>query len=137
MQNTGIQRPFIPAAGFLAEVASNPERESRREKFKWLRLMRRTILDNPAEKHVLRCLSDHAWAGSEPDGRAHADGECVLLIRTIQYETGLSKRTVARAVTGLESKGIIVRESRGRGGGGGGRGANRYRILPSNPYERE
>ena len=45
----------------------------------------------------------------------------------------MPRRTVQRAIAGLEAKRIIVREKRGRRGGG--RGANRYRILTSNPYE--
>ena len=110
------------------------EREYRREKFKWLHLARRTFPGNDKEKHVLRVLADHAWAGPDLDDLGRVDGECVLLTRTIQHETdGLSKRTVERAIAGLVSKGIIEREARGRARGG--RGANRYRLLPSNPFE--
>ena len=109
------------------------ERQYRREKFKWYHLVRRTILEHHAEKHVLRCLGDHVWAGPDIEDKGRADGECVILRRTIERETGLAKRTIERAISGLESKRIIVREARGRSGGG--RGANRYRILPSNRYE--
>ena len=109
------------------------EREYRREAFKWHRLVRRTILDHHADKHVLRCLADHAWAGPDPDDRGRVDGECVLLNRTIMRETGMPRRTVERAIAALETKKIIERVSRGRRGGG--RGANRYRILPTNAYE--
>ena len=109
------------------------EREYRREKFKWIHLVRRTILESHAEKHVLRCLADHAWAGPDLDDRGRVDGECVVLVRTIARETGLSRRSIERAIAGLEAKRIIEREGRGRRGGG--RGANRYRILPRNPYE--
>lgn len=145
------QSPFAPAAGFLTVVAEQTnrewladydlgavereqrEREARAESFKWYHLMRRTILDNHAEKHVLRCLADHAHAG--PDSPLRSGGECVVLRRTIVEETGLSLTVVKEALAGLAAKDIIVRESRGRRGGG--RGANRYRMLPSNPYERE
>ena len=109
------------------------EREYRREKFKWLHLVRRTFPGDDKQKHVLRCLADHAWAGPDPDDRGRVDGECVLLRRTIGLETDLSEGTVKRAIAGLVSKGIIERETRGRRGGG--RGANRYRILPHNPFE--
>ena len=109
------------------------EREYRREKFKWIHLVRRTILQSHAEKHVLRCIADHAWAGPDLDDRGRVDGECVLLRRTIGRETGLSEGTVKRAIAGLVDKAIIEREARGRRGGG--RGANRYRILEHNPFE--
>ena len=111
------------------------EREAKREAFKWLQLVRRTILDHHAEKHVLRVLADHAWAGPDLDGRGRNDGECVLLVRTIERETALPRRTVERAIAALVAKGIIERKGRGRRGGG--RGANRYRILPSNVFEEE
>ena len=109
------------------------EREARREKWKWQHLVRRTILDSPAEKHVLRCLADHAWAGPDLDGRGREDGVCVLLIRTIARETGHGEQTIRRAVAELERNGVIECEARGRRGGG--RGANRYRILPANLFE--
>ena len=109
------------------------ERAYRREKFKWHHLVRRTILDHHADKHVLRCLADHAWAGPDLEDRGRVDGECVLLRRTIVRETGLPDRTVKRAIKDLVEKGIIERESRGRRGGG--RGANLYRILPGNAFE--
>ena len=109
------------------------EREVRREPWKWHHLVRRTILDHHADKHVLRCLADHAWAGPDYDNRGREDGVCVLLVRTIERETGLPKRTVERALLRLVRLEIIERESRGRRGGG--RGASRYRILPSNPFE--
>ena len=109
------------------------EHEYRREKFKWYHLARRTILDHHADKHVLRCLADHVWAGPDPEDLGRIDGECVILRRTIARETSLPKRTIARAISQLEAKQIIEQEHRGRRGGG--RGANLYRILPSNPYE--
>ena len=109
------------------------ERERRRVAFKWLRLVRRTFPGDDKQKHVLRCLADHAWAGPDPDDRGRVDGECVLLRRTIGLETDLSEGTVKRAIAGLVDKGIIEREARGRRGGG--RGANRYRILEHNPFE--
>ena len=110
------------------------EQEARREKFKWYHLVRRTILESSAEKHVLRCLADHAQAGPDLEGQGRRDGECVLLVRTICTETGLPERTVRRAITELVKKRIIERVSRGRRGGG--RGASAYRICPSNVYER-
>ena len=153
MKSTESQVPLHPAAGYLAEVREQTvddwdrdydrgevereawERDVRREPWKWHHLVRRTILDHPAEKHVLRCLADHAWAGPDLEGRGRRDGECVLLLRTIGRETGLPARTIKRALAGLEAKGIIVRESRGRRGGG--RGANLYRILARNPFEED
>ena len=111
------------------------EREYRREKFKWYHLTRRTVLPSHAEKHVLRALADHAWAGPDLESKGRRDGECVVLIRTIERETGLPRRTIERAIAGLEAKRIIERTSRGRRGGG--RGANVYRILASNPFEDE
>ena len=101
--------------------------------FRWLRLVRRTILDHHAEKHTLRVLGDHAWAGPDDEVLGRVAGGCVLRVATIERETGLPHRTVQRALAGLEAKGIIVRERRGRKGGG--RGANRFRILPNNMYE--
>ena len=111
------------------------ERDEKARAFRWYHLMRRTILDHHAEKHVLRCLADHAQAGPDLDDHGRIDGECVLLMRTICLETGLPRRTVERATAGLVEKDVITRETRGRRGGG--RGANRYRILPRNPFERE
>lgn len=108
-------------------------RKARRAPWKWQHLVRRTLLANHAEKHVLRVLADHAWAGPDPDGRGREDGVCVLLRRTIARESGLSDATVKRALSGLVRKQIIEREGRGRRGGG--RGANLYRILPSNAFE--
>ena len=108
------------------------EQEYRREKFKWYHLVRSTILDHSDEKHVLRCLADHVWAGPDPEDLGRIDGECVILRRTIARETCLPKRTIARAIAQLEAKQIIEQEHRGRRGGG--RGANLYRILPCNPY---
>ena len=59
----------------------------------------------------------------------------MLLVRTIERETGLKRRTVERAIAGLAAKRIIEREGRGRRGGG--RGASLYRILARNPFECE
>ena len=105
------------------------------EKLKWHRLMRRTILDDPDEKHVLRVLADHAWAGPDDEVLERVDGGCVLLRRTIVRETGMSLSAVKRGIKGLDDKKIIERKPRGRRGGG--RGANGYRILPRNGYEAE
>lgn len=110
------------------------ERESRREKLKWHHLMRRTFPGDDKQKHVLRVLADHAWAGPDPQDLGRVDGESVLRVETIMAESHLGERTVRRAIAGLVEKQIIESEARGRRGGG--RGANRYRILPSNPYER-
>ena len=103
------------------------------EKLKWLLLVRRTVLAHHAEKHVLRCLGDHAWAGPDDPALSRYDGQCALLRRTIVRETGLSEGSVKRAIGGLVAKGIIERRSRWRRGGG--QGASVYRILPENDYE--
>ena len=109
------------------------EREARREKWKWQHLVQRTILHDPDEKHVLRCLADHAWAGPDPEDRGRVDGQCCVLKRTIMIETGIRRTKLTDALAGLVHKGIIEVQARGRPGGG--RGASVYRILPSNPYE--
>ena len=92
--STAAQRPFPPDAGFVAVVEGGTtdewlgayadgdgdgekeleaqEREYKRGAFKWLNLMRQTILSDRDEKHVLRSLADHAWAGPEL-GRPRAE----------------------------------------------------------------
>ena len=133
-----------------AKEQERREGEARREAFKWIHLVQRTIIEptdvpEPASdsepkaraadvKHVLRCLVDHAQAGPDFEGQGRRDGECVLLVRTIARETGLPERTARRALSALVDMDIIVRVSRGRKGGG--RGANLYRILSSNNFER-
>ena len=105
------------------------------EKWKWLYLVRRTILPlgKDGAKHVLRVLGDHAWAGPSFDIPGRVDGECVLLHSTIAREASMSTRSVRRALDWLAAERIIEVETRGRRGGG--RGANRFRLLPTNPYE--
>ena len=105
------------------------------EKLKWTYLVRRTILPlgRGTEKHLLRTLSDHVWAGHSQGIPGRVDGECVLLHSTLAREMSMSVRSIQRATDWLEGEGIIEVEPRGRKGGG--RGANRFRLLPSNPYE--
>lgn len=68
-----------------------------------------------AERHVLTCLADHAtddmiaWPG----------------VHTIAAETGLSARSVQRALRALESAGYIGVD----GPRGGGRASTRYRLI--------
>ena len=105
------------------------------EKLKWQYLVRRTIfpLGRGTEKHLLRVLGEHAWAGPSLGVPGRKDGECVLLHSTIAREASMSARSVRRALDWLEAEGIIEVEARGRRGGG--RAANRYRILSGNDYE--
>ena len=88
-KRTAAQTPAEWLANYARGEAEQEDRErkARRGAFKWYLLMRKTMLDNHAEKHVLRCLADHAWAGPDYDDRGRRDGECVLLVSTIVRET--------------------------------------------------
>ena len=105
------------------------------EKLKWIYLVRRTILPlgRGTEKHLLRVLGEHVWAGPSLGIPGRKDGQCVLLNSTLAREMSMSVRSVQRAAEWLEEAKIVEVKSRGRRGGG--RGANRFRILPTSPYE--
>ena len=107
------------------------------EKLKWIYLVRRTILPlgRGTEKHLLRELGDHVWAGPSLGIPGRKDGQCVLLHSTLARELSMSVRSVQRAAEWLKAENIIEVKPRGRRGGG--RGANRYRLLPRNAFETE
>ena len=58
--------------------------------------------------------------------RANSKGECWPAVSTIGKELSLSRRTVQRAISELESKGLLAREDRWRENGG--RSSNLYYV---------
>ena len=123
MKNTVFQKPLSPAAGFVAEAASNPdlprERGERPDAFRFYKLAAAADDVTGPARAVLWVLAHHA---------DYRSGRCFLHRATIAREAGISWRSVWNATQKLIELGIITK-AKGRKRHSNEQGANVYTFA--------